>query len=138
MLHDEADWSDESEADDYVAAFDEDDNSSGTASDAEDEAETEYLATIAEHVTAMMPPEMSKRLPCYRFFRQGVAGCSAGERGKFSHATDNAEMQALFAKASRSKGARDKPQGGAHCTGHRPERHRRDDHRRGTRRDHRS
>ena len=138
MLHDEADWSDESEADDYVAAFDEDDDSSGTASDAEDEAETAYLATIAEQVAAMMPPEMSKRLPCYRFFRQGVAGCSAGERCKFSHATDNAEMQALFAKASRSKGARDKPQGGAHRTGHHPERRRRDDHRRGTRRDHRS
>jgi hypothetical protein len=136
MLHDEADWSDESEAEDYVAAFDEDDNSSGTASDAEDEAETEYLATIAEHVAAMMPPEMSKRLPCYRFFRQGVAGCSAGEKCKFSHATDNAEMQALFAKASRNKGARDKSS--AHRTGHRSERHRRDDHRRGTRRDHRS
>ncbi len=101
MLHEDADWSDESEVEEYVAAFDEDDNSSGTEVDDEDSAETEYLATIAEHVAAMMPPEMSKKLPCYRFFRQGVSGCSAGDKCKFSHATDNAEMQALYAKASR-------------------------------------
>ena len=97
-------------------------------------------ATIADHVAAMMPPEMSKKLPCYRFFRAGVSGCAAGDKCKFSHDTGNAEMQALYVKASRNKRPGDTQQGHARRAGHSTERHhRRDDkNRRGIRRDHRS
>ena len=138
MLHEETDWSDGSDVDEYVAAFEESDHSSDD--DDVDSAETDYLATIADHVAAMMPPEMSKKLPCYRFFRAGVSGCAAGDKCKFNHDTANAEMQALYVKASRNKRPGDSQQSQARRAGHRTERHhRRDDkNRRGIRRDHRS
>ena len=139
LLQDEEELSEDSDVEAYIAAYDDDEVDYSDEGDQEDD-ESYYMAAIADHLAAAVSPEVSKKLPCYRYFRAGVSGCAAGDKCKFSHDTGNAEMQALYVRASRNKRPGDTQRGHASRAGHRSERHHRrdDNHRRGTRRDHRS